>query len=119
MPSSTIDASWIRLCVRDAGRLLAFPLVTPLPSACSAALPCDFALFAGFLGTMDVSDFSSASMTGLRHMVLPILPSQGRHRRDLPVSVHETSQRAQGLRPRRVGPGQATYAMPRIAFCIA
>src|SRR5690625_1872691 len=104
MPSSTVIASWMRRCVRDEGRWLAFPLVTRLLSDCSAALPCDFALFAGFLGTMDVSDFSSASMTGLRHMVLPILPSQGRHRRDLPVSVHETSQRAQGLRPRRVGP---------------
>ncbi|VXC34665.1 conserved hypothetical protein [Pseudomonas sp. 8Z] len=60
-PSSPIDAL-VRLCVRGAGGSPAFPLATSLSSTISAALP----LFDGFLGTTDVSDFSAASMAGLR-----------------------------------------------------
>jgi hypothetical protein len=52
-----------RLGVRCVAVSPAFPSATPLPSTASAGRA---PLFGRFLGTMGVSDFSSASMVGLR-----------------------------------------------------
>ena len=81
MPSNPIDAL-TRLCVRRAGESKAFPAAIPLPSIASAGL---HPLFGDFLGTMGISDFSSAWMAGLR-FPFPAPPD------DIPSGTDETSQ---------------------------
>ena len=49
-----------------------FPLATPLPSTASVGLPL---LFGGLPSNMGVSDFSSASMAGLRLLAFPAPPA--------------------------------------------
>ncbi len=61
-PSRPIDTR-PRLCVRCVGASPAVPLATPLPSTTSAG---DSPSFGRFPGTAGLSDFSSASMVGLR-----------------------------------------------------
>ena len=53
-PSRPIDAA-TRPCVRTAAVFMVFPLVNALPSTCSAKVFTS--LFAGFSGTMLLSDF--------------------------------------------------------------
>ena len=63
-PSRPIDAA-TRPCVRTAAVFMVFPLVNALPSTCSAKVFTS--LFAGFSGTMLLSDFREPFMPVVRN----------------------------------------------------
>jgi len=57
----------IRCCVRSKGVGGSFPLVSPLPSADSAGT-VGLPLFAGFFGTMELSDFPATCTPAVWHL---------------------------------------------------
>jgi|RhiMethySRZTD1v2_1073278.scaffolds.fasta_scaffold70484_5 hypothetical protein len=86
-PSNPIDAP-VRLCVRGAGGGPALLLAARLPSRSSAGSSLDpLPLFGLFAGTMQASDVSPASRSGLWHTAFPNLPGGC-----LPSGTDETSQ---------------------------
>jgi hypothetical protein len=93
-----------------------FPLVSGLPSGASAAVSAS-ALFDPFFGTMPLSDFSIAYISGLRPQAFPVrsdssFPTRGYG--DLLVLEHRVSTHAQGLRLRGTCGGLAGYRPPPV-----
>jgi hypothetical protein len=88
--------------------LVVFPSARSLPSTTSATASA--ALFGGFAGNTDLSDFPRSCISGLRPWPSPSVPPPN-HRDgrslDLPVLAHGDSTHAQVLRPRRVRQGLA------------
>ncbi len=81
-----------------------FPLARPLPSTSSAEDGAPSPLFGGFLGTMDLSDFSPPCIIPLpfRFETRALVAISKTGERDLPIPVRGGFVHAQGLRPRGV-----------------
>lgn len=114
--SSSGDTPWFRLRVRDVLRWFGFLLAKALPSTVSsgsASVGCPS--FDGFPGSTTFSDFPQPFIAALRLGAFSArtgFPFFSGELRDLPVPAHETSTRAEGLRPRR---SRGSLAMSRSA----
>src|ERR1700741_5424083 len=102
-----------RVCVRTVLCSSALLLVPSSPSTNSAADRS--ALFAGFAGTIDESDFFAAA-SGLPDAVLGTV-SPGRNE-DLPVPAQEMYVHAQGLKTTQGGQGPRDDGPVPVAFCM-
>src|SRR6202521_5107948 len=107
-----------RLCVRTVLCSSAFLLVPSSPSTNSAADRS--ALFAGFAGTIDESDFFVPFIIGYGLRPSRCSPGDGFPGRneDLPVPAQEMCVHAQGLMTTRGGQGPRDDGPVPVAFCM-
>src|SRR3984893_13106898 len=107
-----------RLCVRTVLCSSAFLLVPSSPSTDSAADRS--ALFAGFAGTIDESDFFAPFIIGYGLRPSRCGPGNGfpGQNEDLPVPAQEMCVHAQGLMTTRGGQGPRDDGPVPVAFCM-